>query len=425
MSFLDRFRPSIISIHILKTYLPPFLVGVSFFSFVILLFNLRFAIKAAIEKGVETDLVLELMTYSMGWTLGLTVPMSAILGTIISISSLNSDYEVVAMRAGGMTYRRIFRPYFIFSLLVSFFMIWYQFEVIPACSRGMSTLTAAIYDYNPTAVIEPGQFIALGEGSRARRFIYVEFMEKNKKGYDVLKNIQVRTTAKEGRAYVIQELIFAKEGRKIEKTLEDGATVKAIRLYNGYLLFNNKSEDSFRRMDFSTGTMDLNLTEASNTIKAQKNQSGQVNAFSRRELEEAIIKYKGVSIESERALFAQLKVEYHKRVALPMSIVLFSFLGFPIGIVNRRSGKGMGLGQSVIFIFLYFVIYLSSDSVAVVNLDTSPALIAWLANIVIFTIGLMFFTFKTSELPAHPRVRAIVGQIAKLNPFKTKSQVEK
>ena len=412
---LQFIKPTIISRHILKSYLPPFLVGVSFFSFVILLFNLRFAIKAAIEKGVDVGLVFDLVSYSMGWTLGLTIPMSAILGTIISVSTLNGDQEIIAMRAGGMTFLRIFRPYFIFSLFVSFFMIWYQFEVIPICSKGMSSITLQIYNYNPTAVIEAGQFTPLGEEGNNTRFIFVESMEVDPlTGRDIMLNVQVRTTEKVGHVHNIKQLIFALEGRKIKKYLDDGSEVRAIRLFNGYLLTNDKEENSFQRIDFTDGSMDLNLIERSKDDDLDKNRNLQVHTLSRRQLEEQISKYEGADPRKKQELLARLKTEFHKRISLPMSIVLFSFLGFPIGIVNRRSGKGMGLGQSVVFIFLYFGLYLSSDSISMVNPEASSFLIAWTANITIFFIGLGMFLIKTTEILYHPKVQPMVNWLASL-----------
>ncbi len=401
---LPRLKPIIISRYLSGSFIFPFIVGLSFFSFVILLFNLRLAIKAGVEKNIDFGFIIQLLSYSMGWTLGLTIPMSALMATIMSVGSLNADHEIIAMRAGGMTYRQILRPYAVFGLLASLFMIWYQLEVIPVCSRGMQTLTAQIYNYNPTAVIEPSQFNLLVDEDNLRRTIYVESIRENPEtGNSRLNNIQVRTSKKIGDIFRMDELIIAEWGKKIEKTKDQNQLpntgIKALRLYNGYIFSYDSKNSSFRRVDFRNGSMDINIRETNITDFEETNKID-VTSMDYRGLSLGIKKLerKKKKNSQDNQLYRRIRTEYHKRFSLPFSILIFIYLGFPLGITNKRMGKGMGFGQSVIFIFIYFGLFLSSDAIAVYGAGVHPVLAAWMGNIVLLFFALLINLFKTTDL---------------------------
>ncbi len=122
--FRDRFKPTIISVHIFQTFIWPFFVGLFFFTFTILVFYLKNLITRIIEKGMDISYLLELIAYSSTWTFGFTIPMSTLLAIIIAMGGLNGDSEIIAMRAGGITYPRIFRPFFIFGVFITIFLLW-------------------------------------------------------------------------------------------------------------------------------------------------------------------------------------------------------------------------------------------------------------------------------------------------------------
>jgi lipopolysaccharide export system permease protein len=324
--------------------------------------------------------------------------MSALLAIIMSISTLNSDHEVMAMRAGGMRYSRMFRPYFIFGIFLSLFMVWYQFQILPLCTRGVDTISLQIYNYNPTAAIEPGQFTLLNDQEDKKSHIFVEDVVKDPNtGNDILKGVQVRKTELEDRFFKITELIIAEKGIKVIKKTDHQEPLKTLRLFNGYIFTNDDKEQTFQRVDFTKGYMDIHLRDASiEDIDEKKEFNAQELNFI--ELIDSIDIYKKEMDEGAHTLLIRVRTEFHKRIALPVAVVLFLFLGFPMGIVNKRSGKGLGFGQSVIFIFVYFSIFLSTDAIAMRSVFISPMLAAWLGNIVLFILASAIYLFKTSDV---------------------------
>lgn len=50
----------------------------------------------------------------------------------------------------------------------------------------------------------------------------------------------------------------------------------------------------------------------------------------------------------------RFEVEIHKRLAAPIANILFFFISFPLGLVVKRSGKGMGFVLALVVFFMYY-----------------------------------------------------------------------
>ncbi|MCM1150438.1 MAG: LptF/LptG family permease [Alistipes sp.] len=55
------------------------------------------------------------------------------------------------------------------------------------------------------------------------------------------------------------------------------------------------------------------------------------------------------------------KVEWHKKVSLPVSIIIFFLIGAPLGAIIRKGGLGLPVVVSVIFFVIYYIISLSGE----------------------------------------------------------------
>jgi lipopolysaccharide export system permease protein len=50
-------------------------------------------------------------------------------------------------------------------------------------------------------------------------------------------------------------------------------------------------------------------------------------------------------------------VSLHNKVAIPFACLVFALIGVPLGIRSPRGGSSIGIGLSVLIIFLYYVIW--------------------------------------------------------------------
>ena len=58
------------------------------------------------------------------------------------------------------------------------------------------------------------------------------------------------------------------------------------------------------------------------------------------------------------------KVEWHRKISLPISIMIFFLIGAPLGAIIRKGGLGMPIVISVIFFVIYYIISLMGEKMA-------------------------------------------------------------
>ncbi len=86
--------------------------------------------------------------------------------------------------------------------------------------------------------------------------------------------------------------------------------------------------------------------------------------------------------------------EIHSRMATPTACLLFFFISFPLGLVVKRSGKGM----SFVLALFVFLAYYSSVMLAQAEAyggGIDPALGAWLPNILLLVFGFYIMARRT------------------------------
>src|SRR5690606_23174978 len=87
-----------------------------------------------VSKGVEIEPVFRLLVYSFPTIIVTSIPMSVLMGTMLGISRLNSDSEIIAMKASGVSATRIMRPILISGLGLSL-MVYILNELVVPRSR--------------------------------------------------------------------------------------------------------------------------------------------------------------------------------------------------------------------------------------------------------------------------------------------------
>ncbi|NLB64833.1 MAG: YjgP/YjgQ family permease [Fibrobacter sp.] len=103
---------------------------------------------------------------------------------------------------------------------------------------------------------------------------------------------------------------------------------------------------------------------------------------SRKELKSDIMLY-----SQSGTSYSQLLVDYHIKLAFPISAFVFVIIGVPLGI-NYGKGRGLAVILSIILVFIYYVLVSFSRSLGRNDLLT-PLLAAWLPNLLFLSLGLL------------------------------------
>jgi lipopolysaccharide export system permease protein len=91
-------------------------------------------------------------------------------------------------------------------------------------------------------------------------------------------------------------------------------------------------------------------------------------------------------------------MEFHKKFTLAVSCLVLFFIGAPFGAITRKGGLAWPIIYSVILFIIYWVLNITFQKLA--KNGTVPMFWGmWMANIVLFPVGLYFTTRATKDLP--------------------------
>ena len=105
------------------------------------------------------------------------------------------------------------------------------------------------------------------------------------------------------------------------------------------------------------------------------------------------------------------KVEWHKKISLPFSIMIFFLIGAPLGAIIRKGGLGLPVVVSVIFFVIYYMISLSGEKFA--KEGTWDAVYGmWLSSFILTPIAI-YLTYKATNDSALLDFDWYVGRVKK------------
>ena len=123
------------------------------------------------------------------------------------------------------------------------------------------------------------------------------------------------------------------------------------------------------------------------------------------------------------------KVEWHKKLSLPVSILIFFLIGAPLGAIIRRGGLGLPVVVSVIFFVIYYIISITGEKLAKEG-SWDAVYGVWLSTFILTPIA-VYLTYKATNDSAlldtdwyAGRVKAIRERVAPLaNRLKNKIKI--
>ena len=89
------------------------------------------------------------------------------------------------------------------------------------------------------------------------------------------------------------------------------------------------------------------------------------------------------------------KTDWHKKITLSLSCLMFFFIGAPLGAIIRKGGIGLPVVISVVIFVLYYIIDSGSTRVARSG-EMYIVFGVWMSTLVLMPIGI-FFTYKSNK----------------------------
>ena len=356
MRILDRY--------VVREVIPPFLIALLLFTFVLIIPFIIDVAEQMIAKNVPPGMILRLMATLLPSTMALTVPMALLIGLLVGLGRLSADREVVVMMACGISPYRLLQPVLVFAVVCWGLTSWLLLKGMPDGNQRYRELTQEIVYDRAEGEVRSRVFFE----DFPNMVLYVHEVPLDGRGWlDVLAadtsnaSSPVIYLARRGR------MVIDREAKTIHMVLEDGER------------HTTKLDDptAYEVAHFESTTMSL---DSSSVFPRTGPQRGE----------------REMSVEDLSALIGELRsngqsphrpiMEIHKKFSVPISCFVFALLGVALGASHRKDGKLGAFVLGIAVIFTYYVMMSGAEQLA--KGFWIPAWLAmWIPNVVLGAAG--------------------------------------
>jgi LPS export ABC transporter permease LptG/LPS export ABC transporter permease LptF len=353
--------------YVIRQLLMPFAIGLLVFTFLFIIPELMRYAEDYIAKGAPMPVVIEVFVALLPMALGLTIPMSLLMALLVTFGRLSADREFVAFQACGVSTRRLLRPVGLVSVLCFAATLYVLLVSVPASNQRFREITFNIIASQAEGEVKPRVFY--------ERFpnidLYVReipqsggwngvFMSDNRSG-----DGSTIYLAKRGR------VVIDRTRKTVEMVLDEATRHTAapsgnydVYSYDRVLL--NLSPDAFPSGGPPKGDREMSVTE----LRAKADEIRAQGQFPHNQL-----------------------FEIHKKFSIPAACFVFGLIGLALGATNRRDGKLASFVIGVAIVFVYYILLWLGQSMTKGRV-LAPWLAAWLPNIVLGIVGIIFFKWR-------------------------------
>ena len=416
-----------------------------------------------VGKGLEMSVMAQFFFYSALTLVPVSLPLAVLLASLITFGNFGERYELLAMKAAGISLLKIMRPlaFFVCGLVgVSFY---FQNVVGSIAQAKLGTLILSMKQKSPELDIPEGVFyseikdynLKVAKKNRKTGMLYDVLIYSMKDGFekariiyadsgrlemtadkqhlwlhlysgDLFENLKAQSMKSENVPYRREEFrekhsiiefnsdfnmvdgeimgkqSSAKDMAQLQSSI-DSMTVVGDSIGRQY--YREVAEGNFRpsygltkedtvkieKADIHEYNVD-SLYEVASLTQKQKVLS---SAVSRAENVANDLGFKKFTMENNDYSIRKHKTEWHKKITISLSCLLFFFIGAPLGGIIRKGGLGMPVIVSVLVFIIYYIIdntgyKMARDGKWIVWMGM------WTSSAVLAPLG-VFLTYKSNK----------------------------
>lgn len=289
------------------------------------------------------------------------LPIACVVGTVMTISSLNKGSELVALFASGMSLFRVSRVIFISIFLISVFSYYLSDQLMPAFSRQKNFI------YYNEMEKTPGRF---------------QTIKTNKIWYRSKNSIfNIRTLNADGNQAQGLSLYFFNDKWDLVQMLTADSVLMNGRqwiLKRGTVTVFDQSSSFPLNDRFQEKT--IVMTEDAQDLRS----TGQTSdLLTQAELSRFINRNKEAGLDTIR-----YEVDFHSKFSFALAGLVMSLLALPFCVGQARGGGGMvkNVGISIGLVVMYWIAYSTSQTLGQHG-QIAPVVAAWLPNSSMIALG--------------------------------------
>ena len=443
---------------LLKSFLGPLFLTFAIAVFVLLMQLVWLYVDDMVGKGLDIGVIAELLLYAAATVVPMALPIAVLFASIMTMGNFGEKYELVAIKAGGISLRRIMMPMAFVCLLMSGVAFYFANNVLPvAMFRYRSTL----YDIQrkkPAISIRPSEYysdidgyvIRVDRKSKDGRTLYDIIIYDHSEGLDrtnvIVADRGMMQTTPDDRyllftlydGYTYSEPMDG-ENFHTRPLTSIGFKEQVLTFDISSFAFNKTDDDRFRgdykmmnvhQLDTSVRQLEGNLESrykefgstllgklrayrtkvtdsvgspvykdvarivADTSLMTRKKILAQALAVARN-AESDVGMYEQI-ISSDREYINRHYIEWMRKFTLSVACLLLFFIGAPFGSIVRKGGLGMPLVASVVFFVLYYVVGMISEKS--VREGAIGPVGMWVSTFVFIPVGALFTYQATTDV---------------------------
>ncbi len=371
-------KHGIINRYLMREITGIFVLGLTIFTLVLLMGRMVKLMEMVVANGVPLAEVIHLIVLLLPSFLVLTIPMAFLLAVLLAFGRLSSDNEITVLKASGLSLGALLPPVLLTAAAAAFLTLFISVVAVPWGNTGFKQMTMDVARKYAASAIRERIF----RDDLPGIVLYVD-------QYDEARRTMQRVMIQDSRDPERPLTVFAKSGLI---SSDDGTGVLRILLKNGTI--HTQQKDGYRLVSFG----EYLLTA----------ESGRSTPLVRTEMDLGIAELRSGIASSKLSPQTRLKMatELHSRFAFPFATFVFAILALPLGLSNRRSGKGSGFTISILILLVYYVLLSFLRTLAEKG-GISPVLAVWLPNLIFLSIGLLLLRLASQEMT----VRSALGRL--------------
>ncbi|MEX2662064.1 MAG: LptF/LptG family permease, partial [Vicinamibacterales bacterium] len=324
--------PRILDRYVLREILPPFLLSLLIFTFLLTLPPVMEQLERLVAKGVSWGAAGRIILTLLPQALGLTIPMATLTGILVALGRLSTDREAMALLACGVSPYRLLRPLLAFALVATGATAYVMFEGIPDANQRFREITWELVSKRVENDVQPRVFFEDFPG-------YVLYSRDIAPGGG-WKDVLVADTSTPGETTISMaargRLVLIPDERRVDLVLTEGTQ------------YMTGSEGEAETYDF-TGNLTVGL-DADTVFGRQAIPRGLTDktiADLRADADTKLNRKEGPLSPHPELIYIQQKF------SIPVACLVFALIGLALGLSSARDGKmaGFVIGFAVVFAY--------------------------------------------------------------------------
>ena len=452
-----------LDIFIVKSFL---LLFIGTFFICLFIFMMQFLwryVDELVGKGLEMSVMAQFFFYSALTLVPVSLPLAVLLASLITFGNFGERYELLAMKAAGISLLKIMRPLIFFVCGIVGVSFYFQNVVGPIAQAKLGTLILSMKQKSPELDIPEGVFyseiqdynLKVARKDRKTGMLYDVLIYNMKDGFenahiiyadsgrlemtadkqhlwlhlysgDLFENLKAQSMKSQNVPYRRES--FREKHTLIEFdsdfNMADESIMSNQSSAKNMVMLQN-SIDSMKVLGDSIGrqyykelaegtlrpaygltkedtakieTADLrtyNIDSLYNVAALVQKQKVISSAASRAENMASDLTFKSYTMETNDYSIRKHKTEWHKKITISLSCLLFFFIGAPLGGIIRKGGLGMPVIVSVLVFIIYYIIdntgyKMARDGKWIVWMGM------WTSSAVLAPLGI-FLTYKSNK----------------------------